>query len=274
VTALPGRLVLLGHPVSHSLSPAFQNAALQAAGLSLRYEAVDVAPTLLGDALDALVRDRAAGNVTVPHKEVVFARCDVLTPIAKHTGAVNTFWVQDGALHGDNTDVAGFTDAAVTLLGDIPPRTRVALIGAGGSARAACAAIEAWPDAELRIWSRTRSRADALVPLGPVGRTSAEEFMAHALRNADLVVNATPIGLHDHDIPVNPGTLARRAACLDLVYRRAGTTPWIALARAQGRRADDGLTMLLSQGAAAFQRWTGVAPDRAVMRAALDAARG
>jgi shikimate dehydrogenase len=261
----PGRLVLLGHPVAQSLSPVFQNAALRAAGIDALYQALDVSDAALNDTLDALVREGAAGNVTVPHKERVAQRCKVLTPIAARLGAVNTWWSENGQLHGDNTDAGGFDDAIVSMLGEIPQRCRVAVLGAGGSARAVVAAIGAWPAAHVAIWARTAERAAALVPLGPVGRTSVEEFMAHALRGADLVVNTTPIGMRDEQVPVNPGVLRAGAACFDLVYRREGTTPFVQLARAQGRRADDGLGMLIAQGARSWERWFGQAPDRDVM---------
>ena len=267
----PGRLVLLGHPVAHSLSPVFQNAALAAAGIAATYVALDVTDAELEATLRTLVLAGAAGNVTIPHKERVATLCDTLAPIASRLGAVNTWWTENGRLHGDNTDVGGFDDAVIRLLGEIPRRAKVAVLGAGGSARAVVAAISAWPDASLAIWARTAARADALVALGPAGRTSVEEFMAHALRGADLVVNTTPIGMNDDQVPVNPGVLRTGAACLDLVYRRSGPTPFVELARAQGRRADDGLPMLIFQGARSWARWFGVAPDhdemwRAVQR--------
>ncbi|HTE47710.1 MAG TPA: hypothetical protein VK636_20880, partial [Gemmatimonadaceae bacterium] len=89
---IPGRLVLLGHPVSHSLSPKMHNAALASAGIDLRYEALDVAPSAFERVLEGLRAQRAAGNVTVPHKERMFAACDTLTSLAKRVGAVNVFW--------------------------------------------------------------------------------------------------------------------------------------------------------------------------------------
>lgn len=271
--APPGRLVLLGHPVAHSLSPAFQNAALNAAGIATRYTALDVTDAALEPTLRELVRDGAAGNVTIPHKERVAQLCDELTPLAARLSAVNTWWSVNGRLHGDNTDVGGFDDAVVHLLGNIPVGVKVAVLGAGGSARAVVAAISAWTDARVAIWARTVARAHALVPLGPVGETTVEEFMAHALRGADLVVNTTPIGMHDEQVPVNPGVLASGAACLDLVYRRSGPTPFVQLSRAQGRRADDGLAMLIGQGARSWQRWFGVSPDIEVMTRAVQAER-
>lgn len=265
----PGRLVLLGHPVAHSLSPVFQNAALVAAGITSRYQALDVSDAELAATLRALVLEGAAGNVTIPHKERVASLCDVLTPVADRLGAVNTWWTEHGKLHGDNTDVGGFDDAVVSLLGEIPFSCRVAVLGAGGSSRAVVAAVAAWPHSQVAIWARTIARAEALVPLGPPAATTVEEFMAHALRGADLVVNATPIGLHDEQVPFNPGVLRAGAACLDLVYRQSGLTPLVQIARAQGRRADDGLRMLIGQGARSWARWFGVPPDRDVMWASL-----
>ncbi len=265
----PGRLVLLGDPVAHSLSPIFQRAAMRTAGIAVTYDAMAVSAADVEARLRSLVAEGAAGNVTIPHKERVAALCDVLTPLAARIGAVNTWWSEDGLLHGDNTDVGGFDDAIRVMLGDTPRNARVAVLGAGGSARAVVAAISEWQHCSVAIWGRSRERADALAPLGPLGRTSVEEFMASAVRGADLVVNATPIGLRDDQVPVNPALLRAGASCFDLVYRPTGLTPFVALARAQGRRAEDGLGMLIAQGARAFHRWFGVAPDRAAMWAAL-----
>jgi shikimate dehydrogenase len=264
VTATPGRLVLLGHPVAHSLSPAFQNAALRSAGIPLTYEALDVGPASFSAEFRALAGERAAGNVTIPHKEAAARLCDRLTPLAERVGAVNTFWTDDaGALVGDNTDVGGFDAAIRELLGRAPENARVALVGAGGGAAAVLAAVERWPGCRAGVWSRTYGRAEALARrFEEVAR--AEEFLAGAIREADIVVNATPIGLHSDDIPMNPALLRRRAAVVDLVYRR-GETPWVRLARGRGLLAIDGLPMLVEQGALAFERWTGTPPDRAAM---------
>ncbi|GLC27282.1 shikimate dehydrogenase family protein [Roseisolibacter agri] len=265
-----GQLVLLGHPVAHSLSPRFQNAALRAAGIPLTYRAADVAPHALPGVLDALVAARAAGNVTLPHKEAVAARCDLRTPLAARVGAVNTYWCTlDGALWGDNTDVAG-VDASVRQLfgGRVPAGQRVALLGAGGSAAAVLAAAESWPDARVRVWSRTRERADALTQRFPAV-AHAVDALADALDRATLVVNATPLGIRPDDVlPAPPAALGTDAAVLDLVYR-PGETRWVHAVRASGRRAIDGLPMLIAQGAASFVRWFGVAPDTEAMWAAV-----
>lgn len=263
--SLPGRLVLLGHPVSHSLSPRFQNAALRHAGIPLTYEALDLEPAALSAALGALAREGAAGNVTLPHKRAVAAACRHLTPDAARVGAVNTFWHEGGALVGDNTDVAGFEAMARTLLGGMPRDATVFVLGAGGGAAAVCAAAAAWPGARVRVHARTERAARDLARRFPGVTVTGLD----AVRAAGIVVNATPVGLGDDALPIPLGLLARDAAVMDLAYR-PGETAWVRAARAAGHRAADGREMLLAQGAHAFERWFGFAPDRDVMRAALD----
>ena len=265
---LPERLVLLGHPLGHSLSPLLQNAALRAAAIPLTYEPVDVPRSVLDDTLADLRRKRAAGNVTLPHKEAVRAACDRLTDTARAVGAVNTFWTAvDGELVGDNTDVGGF-DAAVRerLLNEI-----VALLGAGGAAAAVLHAMEGWAGARVRVYSRTRSRAEELVKRF---KTPAEIMRSAelAVAHATLVVNATPVGLRDDTVPVGVDALAPDSAVLDLAYR-ANETAFVRDARARGHKAIDGLTMLVEQGALSFERWFGVAPDRGAMWAAVKSIR-
>ena len=263
----PGRLVLLGRSLSHSLSPRFQNAALAHAQIDdLHYELLDVPLSALDDALESLSRDRGAGNVTVPYKERVFERCDRLTPLARRVGAVNTFWFERGELVGDNTDVGGVHHAVVQLLGAVPVGTTVGLLGAGGAAAAVLAAAEGWPHCRVLMANRTAERADALCARfsNIAQRTDVDRLR----REAELVVNATPIGLRDDDLPIAPDDLRTDAAVLDLVYR-AGETAWVRAARASGRRASDGLTMLVEQGALAFERWFGMPPDREIMWAAV-----
>ena len=264
----PERLVLLGHPLGHTLSPTIQNAALRAAGIELTYVALDVPASALDETIERLRASRASGNVTIPYKERVRDACDRLTATAHRVGAVNTFWIAvDGALVGDNTDVEGFSAAAATLLGDPPPHARVALLGAGGGAAAVLHAIEGWPDVRVRVYSRTAARSDSLARRFPEVATVATTA-ADAVRDATLVVNATPIGLRDDSMPVDLALVPRDAAILDLVYA-AGETAFVRAARARGQRALDGLTMLVEQGAAAFQRWFGQPADRGAMWAAL-----
>jgi shikimate dehydrogenase len=264
----PGRLVLLGHPLGHTLSPVFQNAALVAAGLPLTYEPLDVPRSVLDETLVELRRDRAAGNVTAPYKESIMLACDRLSETARSVGAVNTFWVAvDGALVGDNTDVGGFTNAVVALLGSIPAGATVALLGAGGAAKAVLHAMKGWQDARVRLYSRTKTRAEDLVKKHAIPIDvcrSAEQAAEHAT----LVINATPVGLRDDTVPVDLHAVPSGAAVLDLAYR-LGETAFVRDARARGHTAADGLTMLVEQGALAFELWFWQAPDRAAMWEAL-----
>jgi len=268
VRPLPGRLVLLGHPVAHSRSPRFQNAALQAAGIPLVYETMDVAPDALVATLAALRASNAAGNVTIPHKEQVRALCARVTPLAERVGAVNTYWVDDEtrALCGDNTDVGGFDELVTSVLGATPANARVLLLGAGGSAAAVIAAAERWSGCRVGLWSRTEDRARALVARFPE-IASVEADRDAALTAVDILVNATPLGLRDDaELPAPVERLREDAVVVDLVYRRdGGPTPWVRAARARGLRAADGLAMLIAQGALSFERWFGFAPDREVM---------
>ncbi|HEU4641061.1 MAG TPA: hypothetical protein VFS44_01310 [Gemmatimonadaceae bacterium] len=268
MTARPSRLVLLGHPVRHSFSPRFQNAALRHIGVPLEYEALDVPPEELAARVRALVAERAAGNVTIPHKERVYALCARRTALAERAGAVNTFWVDDdGVLAGDNTDVGGFDALAAHVLRGPPRDVRVALLGAGGAAAAVLTAVERWPGCEVTLQNRSEERLRRLATRFPVvtrTTTAADE----AVRGCALVVNATPVGLEGDDVPVPAAALAGGAAVADLVCRR-GETAWVRAARARGHAAADGLVMLVEQGALAFERWLGCAAPREVMRRAL-----
>lgn len=268
LTQNPGRLVLLGHPVAHSLSPIFQNAALRAAGMSLLYEAVDVLPRDLRALLKKLKDLGVAGNVTIPHKVAVHASCDELTDIAERVGAVNTFWFDSGRLHGDNTDVGGFDAAARALLGGDTTGARIVVLGSGGAAAAVLAAVEQWTDPKVVIVARNFERATKLARrFRDVARVEKSAEVAAA--GATLVVNATPVGQREAEQPLDVGVLPKTAAVMDLVYRRGGGTPWVKAARKRGNPAADGLPMLLEQGALSFQRWFGIEPDREVMRQSL-----
>ncbi|HEY3286712.1 MAG TPA: shikimate dehydrogenase [Gemmatimonadaceae bacterium] len=267
MTRLPGRLVLIGHPVAHSLSPLFQNAALRRAGIALTYEVFDIAPAKLADATRRLRALGASGNVTVPHKEAFAAFCARLTPIAGRVGAVNTFWTEDGDLVGDNTDVGGFEEAVAQAFGATRAWRAVAIVGAGGAAAAVAAAVERWAGCRAAIWSRNGSRSAQLAARFPGVRVAAS--LEDAVDGADLVVNATPLGLRPgDDLPVPIQLIAPHACVYDLVYDRL-QTPWVLAARAAGHPAADGLGMLIAQGALAFERWFAQAPDRDVMWAAV-----
>src|SRR5206468_5706611 len=167
----------------------------------------------------------AAGNVTIPHKLSVHASCDELTDIAARVGAVNTFWFESGRLHGDNTDVGGFEAATKALLGGDPVDARVVLLGSGGAAAAVLAAIEQWPNVRVAVVARHPERAAKLVRrFHDVARV--EKSLETALADATFIVNATPVGQQKDEMPIEIGMIPKRAAVMDLVYRR-GATPWV-----------------------------------------------
>ncbi|MGK2962736.1 MAG: shikimate dehydrogenase family protein [Gemmatimonadaceae bacterium] len=264
-----GRVALIGHPVSHSLSPAMQNAALDAAGIALRYEALDVDPAGLAAALEAMKNVNGAGNLTIPHKVKGLALMQKLTSTAARAGAVNTFWVDDdGELAGDNTDVGAFTELVRETLGAIPSDARVAVLGAGGAAAAVVTALETWPNATATVHARDLSRAVVLRMRHSVV-VRACSMRDPCLSDATIVVNATPLGLAAADpLPVELERLNPGAVVLDLVYGPGGTK-LVTEARESGHVASDGLPMLLHQGAAAFHRWFGVDADLTAMRDVL-----
>ena len=262
------RLLLLGHPVSHSLSPRIQSAALAAAGIQGTYEALDVEPDAFEKTVTRLRQPRVGGNVTVPFKERMHDACDELSALARRVGAVNTWWVdQEGRLFGDNTDVPGFEAAASELLGtrQAPRDLSVGVLGAGGAAAAVLAAAESWPGAVVHVYNRTPERARVLCERFGPNVQAADDI--GVVGGADLVVNATSVGLTNDEFPIDVALLAPDASVLDLVYRRGGTA-FVRELRARGRRTMDGLTMLVEQAAFAFERWFDVTPDRSAMWAA------
>lgn len=264
----PRRLLLLGHPVAHSLSPRFQNAALEAAGLTSHYAALDVTPSALAGVVSTVRENALGGNVTIPHKAAFAAYCDVLTPLARRTQAVNTFWVDDqNQLIGDNTDVDGFDALVRDVRGGLPNDAHVALVGTGGAAAAVCAATERWTRASVALWGRTAEHSRLLADRFP--HVTVAPTAQAVLQGADIVVNATSLGMGTScAMPVDVAAIPNTAVVLDLVYRR-GATPFVRAALIRGLRAADGLVMLIEQGALAFEKWFGIVPDRELMRRAL-----
>ncbi len=246
-----------------------QNAALSVAGLSLRYERRAVLPMALSDVLREFAVSGMAGNVTMPHKEAVWAACAVKSTLAERTGSVNTFWHEQGALHGHNTDVAGAL-ASIAALRPTGMRGRAAaILGAGGAAAAVLVALELSGCTDIRVAARTPERAQRLgerVGVAVHVSSSAERAAA----GASLVINATPLGLHDDAMPIAPEQLDVDCAAFDLVYR-VSETRWVRACRTRGLRAEDGLRMLVEQGAEAFRVWFDVEPSLRAMWTALEA---
>jgi shikimate dehydrogenase len=241
-------VLLLGDPVSRSLSPAMQNAAFDALGIDCRYELREVDGAGLAGAMAELRADvRILGaNVTIPHKESVMAFLDDLDPTAARIGAVNTISREGVRLKGWNTDVEGFRRALGE--GGAGGYHRVAIIGAGGAARAVVAAVQL--DAEVWVIARNLEQARRLCRDLDIGRGGPIEMneMQATIETAALVVNATPA-----DLPP-PSWLRREQRVFDL----------------RSRRSAEGRAMLLHQGVASFEIWTGRKAPVDVMRAALD----
>jgi shikimate dehydrogenase len=274
MTIHPTRIGLIGDPVAHSLSPAFQQAAFDALGLPLRYElwhtpAADIPErvTLLrsGDALGA--------NVTVPHKEAFVAAVDELSDLARRVGAVNTVVARGRRLYGDNTDVHGFLVPLVERSFDFAG-SRAVVIGAGGAARGVVVALLSAGIDRVTVLNRTLERARQLVAALDDGRLSAAPLddAPTVVQGAHVLVNATTMGWSEGRLPLDPAALTRMAAdgiAYDLTYR---ATPFLDAAREAGLVAIDGLTMLVHQGARSFELWTGQeAPVEVMWRAAVTA---
>jgi len=243
-------LTVIGDPVAHSLSPLMHNAAIRALGLDAVYVALCTPAAALPSLLTAFAAAGVAGNVTVPHKEAV-ERCLVRkTELCSGVGACNTFWTEHGELVGDNTDVAGVRACLKPLGGD--GAGRWLLIGTGGAARAV-AMVAAETRAELQVLSRDGARAGAFADWARTRGANAQP--AHGALEAEVAINATPLGLRETDpLPLDPARASRLAAALDLVYA-PGETRWVRTLRAAGIAAQDGREMLVRQGAAAFSRF-------------------
>lgn len=267
------RLFIIGHPVSQSLSPSMHNAALEEIGSSVRYEALDVLPENLASTLHDLSLTSCAGNITIPHKKAAMQSMRVISDVAHSVGAVNTFWSDGyGAMDGDNTDVIGFEKSVEEMLGEIPQPIRVAVLGAGGAAAAALTAVDRWPGATASVHARDLARAMSMrMRHSAVVRVCS--MRDPCLGEADLVVNATPIGMGTDEVPIDLAQIRQGAAVFDMVYGR-DETRFVRDARQSGHMAMDGLRMLLHQGVAGFKLWFGQEPPADVMWSALKRATG
>lgn len=270
------RLLLLAHPAGHSLSPAMHEAACAALGIDASYRAVDVPPEGLERAVAELRDPEVAGaNVTVPHKRAVIPWLDGLTEAARRVGAVNTIVPTAAGLIGDNTDAHGFL-RGLAELGVDPSGRRCVVLGAGGAARAVTVALLG-AGAQVALSNRTEARARELAAdLEGIGQVAvlAPGALEAAVRGAHLLVQATSAGMRgvaEGVSPLPPGVVPDDGAVVDLVYRPA-QTPLLEAARRAGLAVQNGLPMLVHQGALAFERWFGrPAPVEVMRRAALAA---
>ncbi len=236
------------------------NAAFQALGLDWTYELMDVSPAELPGAVERLRgADVGGANVTIPYKQAVIARLNGVDADALRAHAVNTIARDGERLLGSNTDVAGVR-AAVGEVGVEPKGTNVVILGGGGSARAAAVALAG---AHLTFVSRHPEEED--LPGAVIGWN--DPALPGLTHSADLLLNATPLGRKE-EMPIRPAALPKDGAVIDLVYVTGGT-PLVRKARSLGLRTADGWGILLAQGAASFEVWTGKAAPLAAMRHTL-----
>jgi len=273
------RLGLIGYPVSHSMSPKIQNAALKACGLQGDYALFPIAPDDKQGLKDLLTRVRNSEirglNVTIPHKQNVIEFLDELTPTAKTIGAVNVMYMKEDKLIGDNTDAGGFLADVNKFLAESPSpsgrgagvREKSALVlGAGGSARAVVYALatDGW---KVTIAARRPEQAQELA--SRFEGVIAVELNVQAFKrsNAQLIVNTTPLGMTPNidSSPLPEGVTPSQGTIIyDLVYNPR-ETKLVRDARSQGLQATTGLGMLVEQAALAFELWTGYNPPRDIM---------
>ncbi len=271
------RLGLIGDPVAHSLSPAIQQAALDALGIHARYE---LWPTPLAEVTVRVASLRKPGvlgaNVTVPHKLAVMALLDEVSPLARQAGAVNTIVHRDDCLSGDNTDVHGFAAALREVLPDAAGRPAL-ILGAGGAARAVVLALNEIGVTDVVIANRDAERARKLTTdLLPIAlRVVAydDAVLSRETERCGLLINATSVGWRRGESPLPLAlltSLAPSTLVVDLTYRE---TDLLEAARRRGLTVLDGLSMLVHQGARALELWTGRDAPLEIMRRAAEQAR-
>jgi shikimate dehydrogenase len=274
------RLGVLGWPVGHSRSPAMHNAALAELGLKdWHYQRLPAPPEVFAETVRGLPGAGFVGaNVTIPHKERVVPQVDRLTEEAHATGAVNTLTKEGRKLVGHNTDVAGFKVALDKLVGRQKMPRQAVVLGAGGGARAVVYGLIREGFQRVIVFNRHLHRAEGLVK--HFGRQAShmelrampwhESIIESELAKTKVLINATSIGLTSDDTPVPGEILTGDLLVLDLIY---ANTNLLQAAQAAGAATSDGELMLLHQGAAAFQLWTGQDAPLDVMQAALEKAR-
>ena len=280
-------LGVIGHPRMRSLSPAFQQAALDHLRLDVVYEAWPTPE----DGLETRLRGTRAtsvlgANVTIPHKETVVPLLNELDEVSRKVGAVNTIINREGRLHGSNTDVAGFLRALREDVAFEPAGKRVVIAGAGGAARGVVVALIETGAASISLINRTYSRATRLIQdLRPIAdNTKLDAFpemyasWGAALGSCDLLVNCTSVGSagsgEEKESPLPVDLIRSTMLVYDVIYRPA-ETPLMKAARKRGAEVLGGLPMLVYQGAASLEMWTGQpAPVDVMFEAANRALKG
>jgi shikimate dehydrogenase len=274
---------LIGKPLAHSISPVFQQAALDHLRIDARYELWETEHDALAERVAGIRRPDCLGaNVTVPYKELVIPLLDEIDPLAGRIGAVNTIVNRDGRLCGYNTDMTGFARALREEGGFDPSGAHVVLLGAGGAGRAATMALIQGKAASVTISDVVTERAERLVQdLGGQGETvlrnvpPTKDSLAGPVSGCQLLVNCTPTGMrhtkHEHELPLPAEIIPARALVFDIIYNPLETR-FLTEAKRRGARTLGGLSMLVHQGAESLELWTGVqAPLDVMFKAARKA---
>ena len=267
---------VIGDPVRHSLSPVLLNAAFAEAELDWAFLAFEVADGDAGKALDGI---RALGftglSVTMPHKAAVAALVDHSSEDVKALGAANCVVIEeDGILIAHNTDGEGFLDGLEHDTGMKATGLKSVVFGAGGAAKAVVRALAEAGAAEIWVVNRTLEKARVAATLaGDIGQIIDADEVVEVIKAADLVVNATPVGMSSNRdntevMPVDPGLLTTSQVAVDLIYSPL-ETPWLVELRRRGIEAHGGLSMLIFQAARSFAHWTGLAAPVEAMNSAV-----
>lgn len=264
---------VIGWPVAHSLSPALHNAAFASAGLDWIYVALPVEPGATASAIEAISTLGLSGvSVTMPHKTAMADLLPEVSDAAAVLRSVNTIVRgSDGVLRGHSTDGAGFLASLMDVTGTSPSGRRVVVIGAGGAGRAVVHALADADAARITVVNRTvASAVEAAALAGERGDVAATgDDIRESMIAADIVVNATSVGMGTDELPCDASALRAGQVVVDLVYHPLETA-FLRAARDVGCTVVDGLGMLVHQAAVQQRLWTGVSPDVAVMRAAAE----
>jgi shikimate dehydrogenase len=276
----PAKLAVIGDPIAHSRSPQMHNPALAARGICAQYIRVHVPVGRVAESLGLFAQHGFLGvNCTIPHKFEALEAVDVVDDLAKKLGAVNTVAIRDGKLHGYNSDGPGFLRSMEEAFGKSVSGLRVLIIGAGGGAGravavqcalAGCAGLTLVNRTMEKIISLKREVQMAAPGVEPVLLPWDEGSLSKAAASADLIVNASPVGMHPNERSVLPSNLLLPSHLVyDMVYRGNGETPLITAAKASGAKTCDGLLLLLHQGAISFGHWFGEPVPVEAMRQGL-----
>lgn len=272
---------VLGHPIGHTLSPVMHNAALGAMEMDAIYLAFNVPPDRLLEILPAMAAMGFQGvNLTIPLKEVAFKGLPDLDDSASHLGAVNTVAFTPGGLKGYNTDGYGFLTAVQDAFEETVEGKTVFVVGTGGAGRAVSITMAlngvdklVLTDLDRERTTRLKAELETLAPAVSVDTLDGSPDAGEATcPTADLVVQATPVGMNKGDPSLLPATAFRQGQMvLDMIYMYP-ETPFMQAASKGGARTANGLGMLLHQGAQALEIWTGKHVPVEIMRSALETA--